>query len=132
MSLIDRLSSLNPKPEPIADGDFATRAPASLADRVAKAMPLSAEPLLQESKGPSTRVRRNGADQHAQLKRQVHARLLEKLGPQLYDAKLGESELAQKVRAKNPRSSWCGSGSIRTTPASVAGMKRMRDVSVRA
>jgi len=39
------------------------------------------------------------ADPFAELKRAVHASLLESLGPQLYDARLTEGELEAKVRA---------------------------------
>lgn len=39
------------------------------------------------------------SDPHADLKRLVHAELLRKLGPQLYDVRLSESELAERVRS---------------------------------
>jgi len=41
----------------------------------------------------------SSADPHAELKRAVHAALLESLGPQLYDSSMTEADLAQRVRA---------------------------------
>jgi pilus assembly protein CpaF len=39
-----------------------------------------------------------GVDPFAELKREVHRSLLETLGPQLYDSRLSQSELEQRVR----------------------------------
>jgi pilus assembly protein CpaF len=48
---------------------------------------------------PSTAQRmRRTADPYADVKRTVHQRLLETLGPKLYDAHMSEAELEQKVR----------------------------------
>jgi pilus assembly protein CpaF len=49
--------------------------------------------------GIPVRPRRGGpADPFADLKRQVHQSLLDTLGPKLYDARLTQSEMEQKVR----------------------------------
>src|SRR5207245_11675833 len=49
--------------------------------------------------GLPVRTRRQGnVDPFADLKRQVHQSLLDTLGPKLYDARLTQSELEQKVR----------------------------------
>jgi pilus assembly protein CpaF len=73
----------------------------SLADRLAKARrqgggaPVDApfDPTTARSRRPAT------VDPLAELKRTVHASLLESLGPQLYDSRLTEDELEGKVRA---------------------------------
>ncbi len=72
----------------------------SLADRLAQARRTrdhDAQPPPQalEAHAPSTR---RITDPFAELKRTVHAALLDSLGPQLYDAKFTQSDLDQKVR----------------------------------
>ena len=53
-----------------------------------------------QSQGPTgARRRPTVADPTAEVKREVHAALLDALGPQLYDVKLSEQELAQRVRS---------------------------------
>ena len=72
----------------------------SLADRLAQARrgrsgtspEASSDPTASRSRRPSS------ADPLADLKRTVHASLLESLGPQLYDSRLTEDELEAKVR----------------------------------
>jgi pilus assembly protein CpaF len=81
----------------------------SLADRLAQA--LQDRTPVPEDRGtfaPSSRpgapglpvhARRTGkADPFADLKRQVHQSLLDTLGPQLYDARLTQSEMEARVR----------------------------------
>ena len=81
----------------------------SLADRLAQARrdrtPAVEErgPALQGGRPSATgipmRTRRTGlTDPFADLKRQVHQALLDTLGPKLYDARLTQSEMEQKVR----------------------------------
>jgi pilus assembly protein CpaF len=69
----------------------------SLAQRLAQAKTV---PLGDAANGaaPSTRRRARGTDPFAHVKKSVHAALLESLGPKLYDARMTESELEQKVR----------------------------------
>ncbi len=79
----------------------------SLADRLAQAR-RDRTPLVEErpngqqrttAAGIPIRARRNGvADPFADLKRQVHQSLLDTLGPKLYDARLTQTEMEQKVR----------------------------------
>ncbi len=74
----------------------------SLADRLAQARRGRSGTAPQESTdATSARARRStaNADPFAELKRTVHASLLESLGPQLYDSRLTEDELESKVRA---------------------------------
>jgi len=72
----------------------------SLADRLAQAKrsrdadAVSSQPSLDLH----TASARRSADPHVDLKRTVHASLLESLGPQLYDAKFTQADLEQKVR----------------------------------
>jgi pilus assembly protein CpaF len=76
MSLADRLAAAKrergvvPAEAALGDGDFSPAAP---------------------------RIRR-AADPFAELKRTVHQALLDNLGPKLYDSRLTQSELEQKVR----------------------------------
>src|SRR4051794_11981621 len=79
----------------------------SLTDRLAQARrdrtPVledpSAEPDRSNMPGLPVRTRRHGnVDPFAELKRQVHQSLLDTLGPQLYDARLTQPEMEQKVR----------------------------------
>src|ERR687885_7577 len=79
----------------------------SLADRLAQAR-RDRTPLIEErpsgqqrttAAGIPIRTRRNGpADPFADLKRTVHQSLLDTLGPKLYDARLTQTEMEQKVR----------------------------------
>ncbi len=73
----------------------------SLADRLAAAKRDRGAPAEVDggplTLGPRTRVRLNH-DPFADLKRKVHQSLLENLGPKLYDARMTQSELEQKVR----------------------------------
>jgi len=73
----------------------------SLSDRLAQARRRTGTPTAAESangKAASGERRAPTADPLAELKRTVHARLPEGLGPQLYDSRLTEDEL----RAANP------------------------------
>ncbi len=74
----------------------------SLSDRLAQARrDRGVGPELTDAMD-QTSTRTNAAsvaDPHAELKRAVHAALLESLGPELYDSNMTEAELAQKVRA---------------------------------
>ncbi len=74
----------------------------SLADRLAAAKRergvITAEPTSDGGfTAAAPRTRRN-ADPFAELKRTVHQTLLDNLGPKLYDSRLTQSELEQKVR----------------------------------
>jgi pilus assembly protein CpaF len=72
----------------------------SLADRLAQARRGRSGTLPDSPSegGQITRRRVGTADPFAELKRTVHAALLESLGPQLYDSRLTEDELEGKVR----------------------------------
>jgi pilus assembly protein CpaF len=76
----------------------------SLADRLAQAKKsrgeLDAPPVETDSlsTGPSAPRSRRIDDPFGDLKRQVHQALLDTLGPKLYDSRLTQSELEQKVR----------------------------------
>jgi pilus assembly protein CpaF len=81
MSLSDRLTKAREARTPTAE-DGSTRVPA----RTTPA-------------GIPARTRPGGkADPFADLKRQVHQALLDTLGPKLYDARLTQSEMEQRVR----------------------------------
>src|SRR4051812_13263448 len=80
----------------------------SLADRLAQAR-RDRTPVIEDrsevsvgrtsAAGIPIRARRHGAtDPFADLKRQVHQSLLDTLGPKLYDARLTQTEMEQKVR----------------------------------
>src|SRR5919202_2539356 len=79
----------------------------SLADRLAQAR-RDRTPLIEDrpsgqqrttAAGIPIRTRRHGViDPFADLKRQVHQGLLDTLGPKLYDARLTQTEMEQKVR----------------------------------
>jgi pilus assembly protein CpaF len=74
----------------------------SLSDRLAEARRArsadqSAEPRGGDLAAGLARARRS-VDPFAELKRTVHQTLLENIGPQLYDARLTQSELEQRVR----------------------------------
>jgi pilus assembly protein CpaF len=79
----------------------------SLADRLAQAR-RDRTPVIEErpsgqrrttAAGIPIRTRRHGpADPFADLKRQVHQSLLDTLGPKLYDARLTQTDMEQKVR----------------------------------
>ncbi len=75
----------------------------SLTARLDALKSTTASPATGQSSGEqnvvSLRRRQAAKDPYADLKRAVHARLLEKLGPQLYDARLSESDLSQRVRS---------------------------------
>ena len=72
----------------------------SLADRLAQARRGRSGTLPDSPNegGQTTRRRVGAVDPFADLKRTVHAALLESLGPQLYDSRLTEDELESKVR----------------------------------
>jgi pilus assembly protein CpaF len=79
----------------------------SLADRLAQARrdrtPVvderSTAPQRTTASGIPVRARRHGiVDPFGDLKRQVHQSLLDTLGPKLYDARLTQTEMEQKVR----------------------------------
>ena len=75
----------------------------SLADRLAAG---AARPRRRERRGSATEaldgatpaLRAASRDPFAELKRTVHQTLLDNLGPQLYDSRLTQAELEQKVR----------------------------------
>ena len=73
----------------------------SLADRLAAAKrdrgTIVADTQQESLTGAMPRPRRN-SDPFADLKREVHQQLLDNLGPKLYDSRLSQSELEQKVR----------------------------------
>src|SRR4051794_10062274 len=74
----------------------------SLSDRLAEARRArsadqSVEPRGGDLAAGLARARRS-VDPFAELKRTVHQTLLESIGPQLYDARLTQSELEQRVR----------------------------------
>ena len=74
----------------------------SLSDRLAQARRRTGTPTAAESANVAvaTGTRRVASvDPLSDLKRTVHASLLESLGPQLYDSRLTEDELEGKVRA---------------------------------
>src|SRR5947209_2209648 len=74
----------------------------SLADRIAQAKRARGAEVVGESAGdvlsPGIPRPRRHADPFAELKRTVHQTLLENLGPKLYDSRLTQGELEQKVR----------------------------------
>jgi pilus assembly protein CpaF len=71
----------------------------TLTDRLAQAKRAAAEPQAEQESGPrATRGHQHSEDPLAALKRSVHQELLDSLGPKLYDAKLGEADLRNKVR----------------------------------
>jgi pilus assembly protein CpaF len=76
----------------------------SLADRLAQAkrdrgtLPEQQEQQDADAVGGPVRTRRHVADPFGDLKRAVHQSLLDTLGPKLYDARLTQSELEQRVR----------------------------------
>jgi pilus assembly protein CpaF len=74
----------------------------SLAERIAAAKRdrgiSAAESSGEALSGPAPRTRRVG-DPFVDLKRAVHQTLLDNLGPQLYDSRLTQSDLEQKVRS---------------------------------
>ena len=75
----------------------------SLADRIAAAQrdrgvtSAAPGPSGEGFAGPAARARR-AADPFAGLKRAVHQTLLDNLGPKLYDSRMTQSDLEQKVR----------------------------------
>ncbi|MFC6238793.1 CpaF family protein [Longivirga aurantiaca] len=72
----------------------------SLADRLAQARRSRSGTLPEGEPEGGPRSRRTASvDPYSELKRAVHASLLESLGPQLYDSRLTENELESKVRA---------------------------------
>ncbi len=75
----------------------------SLSDRIAKAQREQAKPAVpaQGERSTASAMRRRIAkrDPFAEVKRLVHAQLVEKVGPQLYDVDMTQSELEQLVRA---------------------------------
>lgn len=72
----------------------------SLADRLAQARRSRSGTLPEGEPQSGARAgRTHSADPLAEVKRAVHASLLESLGPQLYDSRLTENELESKVRA---------------------------------
>jgi pilus assembly protein CpaF len=75
----------------------------SLADRLAQIRRDQASADAPSTEGTAfhrvVKRRRAQADPFDELKRKVHQALLDSLGPKLYDARLTQSELEQKVRA---------------------------------
>ena len=75
----------------------------SLADRLAQIRRDQASVNAPSAEGAAfhrvVKRRRAQADPFDELKRKVHQALLDSLGPKLYDARLTQSELEQKVRA---------------------------------
>jgi pilus assembly protein CpaF len=74
----------------------------SLSDRLAEARRArGTEPTPNDDalgRHAATHRPPRGVDPFAELKREVHRSLLETLGPQLYDSRLSQSELEQRVR----------------------------------
>ena len=74
----------------------------SLSDRLAEARRArSADPSAEPRTGdlpPGLARTRRSTDPFAELKRTVHQTLLESIGPQLYDSRLTQSDLEQRVR----------------------------------
>jgi pilus assembly protein CpaF len=71
----------------------------SLSDRLAQARrDRSIEQPASETGPTSSRVKARTGDPFADLKRKVHQQLLDTLGPKLYDARMTQSELEQRVR----------------------------------
>ncbi len=76
----------------------------TLADRLARAKRERVDSTTQDaaeslSGAAPARQKRRTTDPFAELKRTVHASLLEALGPKLYDARMTQSELETKVRS---------------------------------
>ncbi len=72
----------------------------SLADRLAQARrsrDASADSTAQALEAQASAARRT-ADPFIDLKRTVHATLLDNLGPQLYDTRFTQADLEQRVR----------------------------------
>src|SRR4051794_33160759 len=63
-----------------------------------RARTVTDEPAGDEAIKPSAAKSRRHVDPFAELKRTVHQRLLETLGPKLYDAHMTQSDLETKVR----------------------------------
>ncbi len=76
----------------------------SLTERLTQARRVREVSISTESSAPATPSARRSAprkevrDPHAPIKARVHSALIDSLGPQLYDASLGEAELHSKVR----------------------------------
>jgi pilus assembly protein CpaF len=73
----------------------------SLADRLAQARREASGPTAESRDAlnePGAPRGRKSSDPFADLKLEVHQSLLDTLGPQLYDARMTQSELEQKVR----------------------------------
>jgi pilus assembly protein CpaF len=71
----------------------------SLADRLAQARRDRTADVAEPSGAPgSSAPPRRTEDPFADLKRTVHQELLDNLGPKLYDARMSQGELEQKVR----------------------------------
>jgi pilus assembly protein CpaF len=76
----------------------------TLADRLAQArreapaVPAQDAPRAPQPATTVTTRTRRATDPFAELKRRVHARLVELIGPKLYDSELNEQELAGAVR----------------------------------
>jgi pilus assembly protein CpaF len=74
----------------------------SLSDRLADARKRldAADPSREPAVRPGApRTRRRAFDPFAEVKKAVHASLLETLGPQLYDARMTQTELESRVRS---------------------------------
>jgi len=99
MGLSDRLAAAQRRTQP-TDGaaapPVAAAAAAPVVPPLASAAPVAA-PESASSINARTR-RQDSADVFNDLKRIVHARLVESLGPKLYDAHMTASELEQQVR----------------------------------
>lgn len=100
MSLTDRLAAAQRSRSQNASPDAATAAPGSPAPREATASPgapATAGTSLAARTSAETGKRTAGRDPFGDVKRIVHARLVETLGPKLYDAHMTQSELEQQV-----------------------------------
>ncbi len=70
----------------------------SLADRLAQAKRVAADPQAVSGAGPVQRRARVSTDPFAGLKRSVNQALVESLGPKLYDPHMTAAELESRVR----------------------------------
>jgi pilus assembly protein CpaF len=72
----------------------------SLSDRLSQARKGRESELstAEESIAPQRSTRKRSVDPYADIKKKVHAALVESLGPQLYHTQLSEHELNQRVR----------------------------------
>ena len=72
----------------------------SLSDRIAKAQrTLETQTSSHTQTAPQSRRRTAQSDPFGEVKRMVHAQLVQSVGPKLYDANMTQTELEQLVRA---------------------------------